>query len=53
MTNADNGSRGWRMPAETSPQSRVWMAWPSSGYTLGDTEDEAGERDAGHAPHRD
>lgn len=41
MTNADNGSRGWRMPAETSPQSRVWMAWPSSGYTLGDTEDEA------------
>lgn len=41
MTNGDNGSRGWRMPAETSPQSRVWMAWPSSGYTLGDTEDEA------------
>lgn len=41
MTNGDNGSRGWRMPAETSPQSRVWMAWPSSGYTLGDTEDVA------------
>lgn len=28
----------WRMPAETAPHERTWMAWPSSGYTLGDTE---------------
>ena len=29
------------MPAETAAQDRVWMAFPSSGYTLGDTEAEA------------
>ncbi|MFC4244909.1 agmatine/peptidylarginine deiminase [Gryllotalpicola reticulitermitis] len=27
----------WRMPAETDPHDRTWLAWPSSGYTLGDT----------------
>lgn len=27
----------WRMPAETAPQDRVWMAFPAGGYTLGDT----------------
>jgi len=27
---------GWRMPAEWEPHARTWMAWPSSGYTLGD-----------------
>jgi agmatine deiminase len=32
---------GWRMPAETEPHARTWMAWPSQGYTLGDTEAEA------------
>ncbi|WP_018156365.1 agmatine deiminase family protein [Demetria terragena] len=31
----------WRMPAETAPHERTWMAWPSSGYTLGDTDSEA------------
>lgn len=31
----------WRMPAETDPQERVWMAFPTSGYTLGDTPEEA------------
>ena len=31
----------WHMPAEWRPHERTWMAWPSSGYTLGDTEDEA------------
>ncbi|GAA2856073.1 agmatine deiminase family protein [Paenarthrobacter ilicis] len=31
----------WRMPAETAPQDRVWMAFPTGGYTLGDTEEEA------------
>ncbi len=30
----------WRMPAETAPHERTWMAWPSSGYTLGDTAEE-------------
>lgn len=33
----------WRMPAEWEPHERTWMAWPSSGYTLGDTEQEADE----------
>jgi agmatine deiminase len=26
----------WRMPSETAPQDRVWMAFPPRGYTLGD-----------------
>ncbi|HEU4658538.1 MAG TPA: agmatine deiminase family protein [Capillimicrobium sp.] len=30
-----------RMPAEWAPHERTWMAWPSSGYTLGDTPEEA------------
>lgn len=29
------------MPAETDEQERVWMAFPTSGYTLGDTAEEA------------
>lgn len=33
----------WRMPIEGTRQERVWLAWPSSGYTLGDTELEAEE----------
>ncbi|CAN7171858.1 agmatine deiminase family protein [Mycolicibacterium frederiksbergense] len=28
------------MPAEGAPQDRVWMAYPSAGYSLGDTEAE-------------
>lgn len=28
----------WFMPAEWEPHERTWMAWPSSGYTLGDSE---------------
>ncbi|KRE71488.1 agmatine deiminase family protein [Arthrobacter sp. Soil762] len=31
----------WRMPAETAPQDRLWMAFPTGGYTLGDTEEDA------------
>ena len=27
-----------RMPAEYAPQERVWMAFPTAGYSLGDTE---------------
>ena len=29
------------MPAETAPQERLWMAFPTGGYTLGDTDDDA------------
>ncbi|UXM92663.1 agmatine/peptidylarginine deiminase [Paenarthrobacter sp. JL.01a] len=31
----------WRMQSETAPQDRVWMAFPTGGYTLGDTEEKA------------
>lgn len=34
-------TRHWRMPAETDPHECTWMAWPSQGYTLGDTSEEA------------
>ena len=34
---------GWRMPAEWTPHERTWMAWPSAGYTLGDTDTDADE----------
>lgn len=33
----------WVMPAEWAPHERTWMAWPSSGYTLGETEIESME----------
>lgn len=37
----------WRMPHEGDPHERTWMAWPTGGYTLGDTLEEAEEaRDA-------
>lgn len=29
------------MPAETAPQERIWMAFPTGGYTLGGTDEEA------------
>ncbi|MDQ0822708.1 agmatine deiminase [Arthrobacter sp. V4I6] len=31
----------WYMPAETAPQERIWMAFPTGGYTLGDSAEEA------------
>lgn len=31
----------WRMPAETAAQERIWMAFPTGGYTLGDSAEEA------------
>ncbi len=31
----------WRMPAETAPQERIWMAFPTGGYTLGGSAEEA------------
>ncbi|MGB3481571.1 MAG: agmatine deiminase family protein [Mycobacterium sp.] len=34
----------YMMPAEWTPQERVWMAFPASGYTLGD--DEAAHHEA-------
>lgn len=33
----------WQMPIEGHEQSRLWLAWPTTGYTLGDTEAEAEE----------
>ncbi|MBY6706317.1 agmatine deiminase family protein [Rhodococcus sp. BP-241] len=33
----------WRMPAEGEPHERTWMAFPSPGYSLGDTEEERHE----------
>lgn len=29
----------YRMPAESDPQERVWMAFPCEGYSLGDTDE--------------
>ncbi len=31
----------WRMPHEGDRHERLWLAWPSKGYTLGDTAAEA------------
>ncbi|WP_424937681.1 MULTISPECIES: agmatine deiminase family protein [Bacteria] len=28
----------WRMPSETTPHARTWMAFPAEGLTLGDTD---------------
>ncbi|WP_369045714.1 agmatine deiminase family protein [Sinomonas sp. P10A9] len=39
----------WRMPAETDPHERLWMAWPSGGYTLGGTDQDAHEARAAWA----
>lgn len=36
----------WRMPSETAPHTRTWMAFPSEGPTLGETD---AEREAGYA----
>ncbi|MRX43971.1 agmatine deiminase family protein [Agromyces kandeliae] len=36
----------WRMPAETAPHERTWMAFPREGITLGEG---AGEREEGYA----
>ncbi|QWT23379.1 agmatine deiminase family protein [Subtercola sp. PAMC28395] len=33
----------WHMPSETAPHKRTWMAFPSSGYTLGETAADADE----------
>ena len=30
----------WQMPAEWQPHVRTWMAWPTAGYTLGETAEE-------------
>jgi agmatine deiminase len=35
------GQLRWRMPSETARHAATWMAWPSQGYTLGDTDEEA------------
>ncbi len=35
----------WKMPSETAPQQRIWMAFPRPGVTLGN---EGSEADAGY-----
>jgi len=32
-----------RWPAEWERHERTWMAWPSAGYTLGDTDEDVAE----------
>lgn len=36
----------WRMPSETDPHERTWMAFPRTGYTLGES---PSEREEGYA----
>jgi agmatine deiminase len=31
----------WLMPHEGAPQARLWLSWPTQGYTLGDTAQDA------------
>lgn len=40
----------WRMPAETAPHERTFMAFPREGFTLGDTD---AEREEGYAAWSD
>jgi agmatine deiminase len=42
-TGAFDSTPAWRMPHEGDPHERTWLAWPSSGYTLGDTPADAEE----------
>ena len=37
---AGGAAPGWVMPSETARHDRTWMAWPSQGYTLGETAEE-------------
>lgn len=36
----DASPTGWLMPSEADRHDCTWMAWPSAGYTLGDTPEE-------------
>ena len=48
-TGPDHGGPGtqlptsWRMPSETARHDATWMAWPSQGYTLGETAEEVAQ----------
>ena len=42
----------WRMPAETAPHERTWMAFPRPGLTLGDDPTSAEEAYARLEPWR-
>jgi agmatine deiminase len=43
MTITSDVGAGWRMPAEWAPHTRTWMAWPTTGYTLGESAEEEDE----------
>ena len=40
MTGSAAADDRWLMPAEGAPHACTWMAWPSGGYTLGETPEE-------------
>jgi agmatine deiminase len=46
MTDHALSTPAWRMPAETAPHERTWMAFPREGFTLGES---AEEREEGYA----
>ena len=43
MITGMTATSGAMMPAESAPQERIWMAFPSAGYSLGDTDSERHE----------
>jgi agmatine deiminase len=43
VTTDDTRPVSYLMPSESAPQDRVWMAFPVSGYSLGDSEEDAHE----------
>ena len=49
MARSSASAMKWKMPAEWEKHERTWMAWPSGGYTLGETDEEVHETRAAWA----